>query len=306
MLDRGVFMSFSIKIYVACHQDFYVPTHPLIFPIQVGTTLSKKRINGMVHDDIGDNISSLNPYYCELTAQYWACKNDWADYYGFFHYRRYLSFNNKSLVTNITNLRDYPQPYVIFKVPNEENLYRLGYNTENMGQVISKFDIIAPIAEEMFVTVYDHYAMAYSHDIKDLDLVIKIINKKYPEFHTATQEYMNSTRHYFCNMYVMNKGIFNNYCTWLFGILKSFDKINDYYRNNMKIAYRVNGYLGERLFGIYFTWLKKQPNVRWAEVPRVHFQSLSEETGNFSIMKGINLFLPPGTRRRACIKKIIR
>ena len=44
----------------------------------------------MLHDDEGDNISNKNKTYCELTAQYWAWKNMEADYYGFFHYRRYF------------------------------------------------------------------------------------------------------------------------------------------------------------------------------------------------------------------------
>lgn len=51
----------------------------------------------MLHDDEGDNISERNKTYCELTAQYWAWKNEEADYYGFFHYRRYLAFDRRSI-----------------------------------------------------------------------------------------------------------------------------------------------------------------------------------------------------------------
>ena len=42
---------------------------------------------------MGENIYPKNPDYCELTAQYWAWKNIDCDYYGFFHYRRYLTFH---------------------------------------------------------------------------------------------------------------------------------------------------------------------------------------------------------------------
>jgi hypothetical protein len=31
---------------------------------------------------MGDNISAKNPYYCELIAQYWGCRNLKADYIG--------------------------------------------------------------------------------------------------------------------------------------------------------------------------------------------------------------------------------
>lgn len=82
----------NIKIYVVCHKPSYVPPNPYLYPIQVGTALAKEALEGMLHDNEGDNISKKNKSYCELTAQYWAWKNEEADYYGFFHYRRYFSF----------------------------------------------------------------------------------------------------------------------------------------------------------------------------------------------------------------------
>ena len=83
----------KIKIYVVCHKPSYVPENPYLYPIQVGTALSKSPLEGMLHDNEGDNISDRNKSYCELTAQYWAWKNEDADYYGFFHYRRYFAFD---------------------------------------------------------------------------------------------------------------------------------------------------------------------------------------------------------------------
>ena len=80
----------TIKIYVVCHKKSYVPKNPYLYPIQVGASIAGTRLSDMLDDDEGDNISEKNKSYCELTAQYWAWKNDDADYYGFFHYRRYL------------------------------------------------------------------------------------------------------------------------------------------------------------------------------------------------------------------------
>ena len=82
----------NIKIYVSCHKECFVPSNKLLYPIQVGTCFAEE-IPGVLHDNTGDNISDKNKMYCELTAQYWAWKNDDADYYGFFHYRRYLNFS---------------------------------------------------------------------------------------------------------------------------------------------------------------------------------------------------------------------
>ena len=65
----------DIRILIACHKPTYVPKNPLFYPMQVGTALTDRRLEGMTyHDNEGDNISEKNPDYCELTAQYWAWK----------------------------------------------------------------------------------------------------------------------------------------------------------------------------------------------------------------------------------------
>lgn len=82
----------GIQIYVACHKPTCVLDNRLLVPVQVGAALTDIRYDGMRQDNEGEHISEKNPQYCELTAQYWAWKNTDCEYYGFFHYRRYLSF----------------------------------------------------------------------------------------------------------------------------------------------------------------------------------------------------------------------
>lgn len=85
----------KLKIFIANHKENnYIPECDFIQPVQVGAAFSKKQFDGMDKDNTGINISEKNPMYCELTAQYWAWKNIDVEYYGFFHYRRYLSFND--------------------------------------------------------------------------------------------------------------------------------------------------------------------------------------------------------------------
>ena len=88
----------KIKIYVSCHKESYIPENKLLYPIQVGTAIAEKKLEGMLYDNEGDNISAKNKQYCELTSQYWVWKNDReADYYGFFHYRRYFNFGLREI-----------------------------------------------------------------------------------------------------------------------------------------------------------------------------------------------------------------
>ena len=83
----------KVKILVACHKPDKVYSNDVYIPIHVGRAVSrfKEEMSNMIGDDTGENISEKNPYYSELTAQYWAWKNMHdVDYVGLCHYRRYF------------------------------------------------------------------------------------------------------------------------------------------------------------------------------------------------------------------------
>ena len=273
----------DIKLFVCCHKLELIPKHPLLFPIQVGAFLADKHFRDYLHDDTGDNISEKNGSHCELTAQYWAWKNVKADYYGFFHYRRFL----------------YPDinarlPYRIEREPNLSILNKIGYG--EFADLIQKYDLIAPIGENMYVSVRDHYANAPFHHLTDLDLVEMITRERTPEISGAMEEYMSNTISYFGNIYIMRRRLFQNYCSWLFPVLEEFDCISDT-KNYSVQEKRVDGYLAERLLGTYITKIKKESKNKVLEIPRVHFAST-----NYWRKSLINTLLPPSTYRRHIIK----
>ena len=70
----------NIKIFVSAHKQATFPEGNSIVPVQVGAANAATRFTNTLHDDEGVNISAENPRYCELTAQYWAWKNEDADY----------------------------------------------------------------------------------------------------------------------------------------------------------------------------------------------------------------------------------
>jgi len=276
----------NIKLFVSCHQPFDIPQHPLLFPIQVGAALANQRFDGFLYDDIGKNISSKNRSYCELTAQYWAWKNVVADYYGFFHYRRYL----------------YPDttpkhPYCIKPSPTKELLTQLGY--ESFAHLIERFDLILPIGENMYLPVREHYANAAQHRRKDLELTEQIIQELHPEMASALVKYLSGPICYFGNIYIMKRQVFYDYCSWLFPILEEFDRragTTGYSKQEL----RVDGYLAERLFGIWLTHVRSE--LHTLELPRVHFLD-----GQDAMKKRfINALLPPGSHRRAVFKRLKR
>ncbi len=90
----------DIKIFVTHtpNRDSIRVEHPYFYPVIAGSDFqTKKAPKGVYLDNQGENISYKNKSYCELTTQYWAWKNQKADYYGFCHYRRFFYFKRKQI-----------------------------------------------------------------------------------------------------------------------------------------------------------------------------------------------------------------
>ena len=265
----------NIKVYISCHKECYTPKHDFMYPIQVGAEKAAKRFEGMLHDDEGENISSKNPMYCELTAQYWAWKNDDADYYGFFHYRRYMSFSEKQFPHNL--FEDVEMNYLDDRVLDTLNLSK-----ERMQSFISQYDVIATtpvVLKKLNRTLKSNY---YQYEItpyryaEDLEVMLDIIKEKYPEYYDTAYYYLHkSPIGYYCNMFIMRKEIFKEYSEWLFTILEEHEKRRDYSNYDID-GYRVSGYLGERLFGIYYMYLKQQGKYKCCELQRTLFENVDK------------------------------
>ena len=172
----------DIKIFVSHRIDMNTETfdNPLLFPIKSGAALEKRKLYEMTGDDTGDNISEKNPYFCELTMQYWAWKNVDADYYGLCHYRRVFSFADESFEEDsYGNISD--------KFINTESAEKYGLTEEKMRSVIEGYDIILPIKRnlksfpEKYRSVRHQYASAPYLYEKDYDLMLEVIAEKYPE-----------------------------------------------------------------------------------------------------------------------------
>lgn len=277
----------EIKLFVSCHRACVLPKHELLVPMQVGAALTDERFPGFIQDDTGENISALNRSYCELTAQYWAWKNCGADYLGFLHYRRFL----------------YPdlaekRPYRVEKAADEALLERLGF--DRFPGLIERCDIIAPLGENMYVSVRDHYSAAPNHRGEDLARMERILHEREPAYADAMERYFSGTIHYFGNLFVMKREIFVDYCAWLFPLLEEFDRQTDMSGCSAQEK-RVDGYLAERLFGVFYTYNRNRLSTR--ELPRVFV----EPNPRRRQMRRLEIaLLPPGSKRRAAVKALLK
>lgn len=267
----------KIKIFVACKTPSYVPIHPLLFPIQTGSALSADHFEGMLRDDDGENISKKNDRYCELTAQYWAWKNQDADYYGFFHNRRYFSFSEmQGSLDEMGNLT--------LAALDTATLQKIGLEEETMRSGIEPYDIVLPQPMELIpppgekgdYTIQKQYKWGIQHREEDLETAVRILLARYPEYAQDAQSYLDSCQGWFYNMFIMSRVLFFSYCNWLFPLLDEIDRAIDL-TNASTYQLRTPGFLAERLFGIYVTHLKRtRPELKIAQRSVVFFNSTEQ------------------------------
>lgn len=273
----------NIKILMCCHKSFTI-VPPLCIPIQGGRAINPamKSIQG---DDNGNNISEKNREYCELTVQYYAWKNIDAQYYGFCHYRRFFGLDE--------NIKT---PYIALKEISHNKYERYLGNEEQLKSLCDQYDVIVTRSEDMGINVRDHYITSAFHHREDLELFLSVLEKKAPQLLPFANEYLYQNKHYFCNMFIMNKVLFNEYCDILFTLLEEFDSyktIHGHFQDD-----RTDGYLGERFLGIYLAYLRSK-GTKIKELPRIDIGCSSKKI----LMCRL---LPPQSRSRFIVKKIIK
>ncbi len=208
----------KIVILVATHKPDKVYQDDIYTPIHVGRAVSKykEEMAEIIGDDTGDNISEKNPFYCELTACYWAWKNlKNIEYVGLCHYRRY--FEERITVKNIDHLLN------------------------------SNYDIILPSAIHLPATLFYKFK-----GLTDEDRVIffKVMEEFYPEYYETAVDYiMNGNKDYAFNMFFCSWKIFSQMMEFVFGFLsctEKYVKLQPYTNGR-----RIFGYFSEYLIPIF-------------------------------------------------------
>ena len=224
----------ELVILIATHKMYRMPSIAPYQPIHVGCDGEDSMFS--LSDDTGDNISSKNSSFCELTALYWVWKNlPYVDI-GLVHYRRH--FGRRSLYKNRWGS--------IFSLSDFENL-------------LAKHDVIVPKPRHYWIeTTWSQYAHAH-HEI-DLIMVRDCISRLYPEYIPAFDRMMKKRTAHRFNMFVMKRAFFDQYCTWLFNILLTLEGCLDISSYSVSDQ-RVFGYLSERLLDV---WLNFN-NVNYTE-----------------------------------------
>lgn len=235
----------NVRILVCCHKKDIMATQLPYFPIQVGKAVSKENLN-IQGDDAGDNISSKNSSYCELTGMYWAWKNlKNVDVIGLCHYRRYFDFHNQCRLF-------MPFEYFSTSKFKETNL-----NIPNIiiDRVFNGQIVVAKSIPLLYNLAINYCIAHVSEDLRTLQHVIKETqDRNVEEAFDVVMYHSNALIHY--NMFLMSWKDFDNYCNWLFPILQEVEKRIDISNYN-SVQRRIFGYMAERLFNVWLVAEKK-------------------------------------------------
>lgn len=290
-------MKNRVQIYLCTSSFFDLPKDAPFIPIQGGAALNKP-LPGVRGDNTGDNISKLNPMYCEMSAMYWAWKNaPKTDYIGFFHYRRLFNFGLPLAPEAHWSERNF------FDF-NKETIKRFGWDYDTIIKAIDGADIVMPHIEDVQRppewkepgTLYEHYRNC--HVSRDINLTMKVIKDLYPEDSEITEKVMGSTRGYFCHMFIMKWEIFQEYMEWLFNITMKVTSQIDLDAPIYKFdshERRVSGFIGERIINI-FVEKKRYQGAKIMELERL-FGHLPREGFRHSA---------PVNRKKFFVKKLDR
>ncbi len=235
--------SSDIRIAVATHKDYWMPSDQMYLPVCVGAAIGNATFESerFQRDDEGDTISSRNGRYSELTALYWLWKNDDSDYKGLAHYRRHFAGSGERGVVTESDIRI----------------------------LLDKEPVVMPKKRHYRVqTVGDHYAATF--DQAHIDALRIALEAKAPEVLPSFEDHLKETSSHIYNMVVMRSDIFDAWCSWLFPVLEDAEQhIN--FAGMSPFQERVMGRLSERLID---PWLNSN-DISYVECPVVNLEPVN-------------------------------
>ncbi len=273
-------MENKIKIFVTYKDKHKIIETDIIKPIQTGRAIADEIFDGMIGDDTGDNISSKNPRYNELSAQYWVWKHyeeiGDPEYIGFMHYRRHFLFDESKQKPN----EKWLENSFAYKYDTITEDYMEFLKSASIEDAIKESDIIVP-------KIYDYSSTSISNLKKDWSflpqqkmehfyLLFDIIKQIFPEYSEIAESVKNGHVKYLCNMFIMKKSIFNEYCNFLYPILSKMDESVDSSMFSAQ-ASRFLGYCGELILTIFLLKKKSEKLFRIKELDISYIENADDD-----------------------------
>jgi len=243
-------------------------------PVFCGKFEGKEKLIGL-KDDTGNEISAKNPYYSELTGIYWVWKNTDQEITGICHYRRYFTQLKepwylwlKYAIQHPFKVRWAPNPLIY---TSNVSKYALSILTAREAEaLLGTHQIILPSARIFRYSLGTHYAKY--HDKRDLDLIAGILAERYPDYLPTWSRVLQGNRLYANNMFVLRKGLYEEFMAWWFDLLFAFEQASELSRYE-GYQQRIIGFVAERLLTLWVT----HQNLSIKELPLIYFKKMKKE-----------------------------
>lgn len=277
-----------IKIFVSHRTDQVSETidNPLYVNVRCGAVFDKRNpeeYGHMLGDDTGDNISEKKYKYSEMTVQYWAWKNQDADYYGLCHYRRYFLFKPAGKTYKKDQYEQIQCDYL-----NKDNAKKLGLiDVNQMTQIISQFDLLVDkeidirniyTPKGMQPNVLKHWKAWEGVIIPKglVEEVLSIIEKKYSEYYDDAVQYLKGWKYRGYDLFIMKKELMEKYCRFQYEILSELEESLDYtyFSENMT---RACAFMSEILHDIFIYHIVQSRQFKVKDLEVVFFKESNHQ-----------------------------
>lgn len=182
-------------------------------------------------------LYKMNRAYSEMSQLYYIYElyrngTNSSKYIGLNHYRRYFNFTD---------------------------------NIPDIDKIFEKHDIILNSPKKARGNIRLQFCRG--HKCQKYDEIIEIIKEIKPEYYPTALEVSKKNKMHYCNLFIMKKQDFLNYCKFMYDILFEFDKRNNFtsdadlmeytkrlYKNRKAQLYqsRLEAFLSERIGNIYY------------------------------------------------------
>lgn len=240
----------DVRVVVATHKKYEMPQDEMYLPLEVGAACRAQHTDYQ-KDDTGDNISTKNPGFSELTGLYWVWKNLDNDYIGLVHYRRYFAKNRVS--------------------GGPEQRLKGVLTLNQASEILNGTDIILPSLRKYYIeNLYDHYA--HTMYVEPLDMVGEIIHEQFPKYHKEFMDLHKRKSAHMFNMMIMKKEVLDDYCEWLFTILFELEKrVSEKGLKYDEFHGRFYGRVSELLLDVYI----RTNGLKYKEVKAVSIEPVN-------------------------------
>lgn len=204
-------------------------------------------------NELEDNISAKNPFYCELTALYWGWKkNIDAELIGLSHYRRYFySLNDQRCGIKGNHI----------------------LTSDDCLKIFQQFRAIMPCYDTRPVLAVKELRKRNDKPYYYAETVIK---EHYINMLSTYKKVAYGYKMAYGNMMVVTKEDFIDYCSWLFDVLQRVDELMS--TNGDTIIPRMEGFLSETLLNVWILHKYKEQEVYRMPIIRAESREEAEQT----------------------------